>query len=433
METLLNVLFSPSPIPKLASFCGVTVFGEASLLHLTLTKASDEGLRARCIYMTDTFNVPILAKISEAGHKVFIVTDLCPLPLAPIFRECAVTLIDSDAVPLNVHGAGIFFPRFFTSPPLFRNVESCHEFQTLTDSNKDSKAMRKGLYMSHVEPLGGGVGGDGGECKRDVEHAPSTLPLTFHLLRCSTNFEGPTEGFAPVDEKILWSVNEVAGHYFRHGHQEEEGLDNGNGEVGACPAKGTAAKLNHVLAQIYYNSTASESVTGKETKAKISKHSDKTKDMPNNGLIAFATFYDVPVAAKDASLLTQLEFALKNPATHPERRPKFRVTLSPNSLFIISLETNRLYTHEIKPSSMPVARLPTRMGYVIRSSKTKALHRGGKTYVDGQVLRFANEEETKDIKALYLRENLTDEKVDYGDATVTLNRGDQMRPILNKK
>ena len=50
------------------------------------------------------------------------------------------------------------------------------------------------------------------------------------------------------------------------------------------------ASLNHVLAQIYYNKSATEDQ--KQTKAKIKAHSDKTKDMPTNGLMAFCTFYD---------------------------------------------------------------------------------------------------------------------------------------------
>ena len=55
------------------------------------------------------------------------------------------------------------------------------------------------------------------------------------------------------------------------------------------------APLNHVLAQIYHN-TPSMTLPGgtkqKQTKAKIKAHSDKTKDMPANGIMAFCTFYN---------------------------------------------------------------------------------------------------------------------------------------------
>ena len=47
----------------------------------------------------------------------------------------------------------------------------------------------------------------------------------------------------------------------------------------------------------------------------------------------------------------------------------------------MSLDSNRLYTHEIIPSSLPIEKLPIRMGYVIRCSKTKALYNDGKTYL----------------------------------------------------
>ncbi len=44
-----------------------------------------------------------------------------------------------------------------------------------------------------------------------------------------------------------------------------------------------------MLAQTYHNSTTED---GKQKKARISRHSDKTKDMPSNSVMAFCTFYD---------------------------------------------------------------------------------------------------------------------------------------------
>src|SRR5690606_12576405 len=93
--------------------------------------------------------------------------------------------------------------------------------------------------------------------------------------------------------------------------------------------------VNHVLAQIYYNHR--DTVTNKERKAKISRHSDKTKDMPPEGLIVFTTFYDFCKIdarvgrSKDdeydfcyrggTSVLTELEFVLKNPEKNPTLNP----------------------------------------------------------------------------------------------------------------
>jgi len=119
----------------------------------------------------------------------------------------------------------------------------------------------------------------------------------------------------------------------------------------------------------------------KEKKAKIKQHSDKTKDMPSNGLIAFVTFYSDNIESlidqkspddheymyKSTTVLTSLLFKRKDDAI-VEGPEKFSVPLYPNSVLLIPLSTNRTYTHEIVPSTLPVARIPVRLGYVIRCS-----------------------------------------------------------------
>jgi hypothetical protein len=130
-----------------------------------------------------------------------------------------------------------------------------------------------------------------------------------------------------------------------------------------------------VLVQIYENKKDERQ---KEIKARIKAHSDKTKDMPKNGLIAFCSFYDMPTKRqlkpsktdrydwcyKETSVLTSLHFKLKNTVIDESFVKEFSVTLYPNSVFIIPLSTNRLYTHEIKPSVLNIDKIPMRMGYV---------------------------------------------------------------------
>jgi len=81
--------------------------------------------------------------------------------------------------------------------------------------------------------------------------------------------------------------------------------------------------------------------------------------MPNHAVIAFTTFYnsnDYMGKArkgtfdrfyKNTSVLSQLHFKLKDSAIQAGiSLPKnFTVTLYPNSVFIIPLSTNRIYTH----------------------------------------------------------------------------------------
>jgi hypothetical protein len=204
-----------------------------------------------------------------------------------------------------------------------------------------------------------------------------------------------------------------------------------------------------VLAQIYENSvTTNEANRAKDHKAKIKSHSDKTKDMPANGLIAFCTFYSSDISSyktkpddrfnryfKNASVLTKLRFQLKHDVHHLPLTKDFRVTLYPNSILLIPLSTNRLYTHEIVPPTLPVGRFPTRLGYVVRCSKTKAVFRDGATYIRRQGEADVKLEEPAPgdvgkLKKLYQEENVTADKIEYGDIYFSLNEGDYKRPLV---
>ena len=112
-----------------------------------------------------------------------------------------------DAAPMLVHGLGVFYPQLFNpSDGYFQRVTAAHEFQSLTESNKPSKAIRSGIYLSPVDRRGD--------------------ELHFNLLRCSTNLSGPTDGFADVDHEIVGAISRCVDQTFD----------------GAAP-------LNHVLAQ----------------------------------------------------------------------------------------------------------------------------------------------------------------------------------------
>jgi len=331
-------------------------------------------------------------------------------------------------VPLNVHNQGVMFKEFFhpTDKQIefvktmcpdttktnyhFKETSGFHGFQQLTESNKEGFSYRKGLYITDVNKVNTKRGSD----------------VHFKLLRCSTNLQGPTEGFSLDDRERIYSVNEAAKDCF-----------NNPGE------------LNHVLAQIYENQV----INDKQKKAKITSHSDKTKDMPENGLIAFCTFYDKletlgPEVKKNntqtndlfdytykhkTTVLTKLRFKLKD-GINQNLVNQFDIKLYPNSVFIIPLETNRYYTHEIVPSTLPVDKIPTRLGYVMRCSNTDAVFRDGKTYIlaDGKetLLDEPTENDRTLIKSFYYQENLTDKKVHYGHIKFSLNMGDYQKPKI---
>ncbi|GAA3393635.1 hypothetical protein [Streptomyces roseoviridis] len=305
-------------------------------------------------------------------------------------------------VPLRVHGLGVYYRRFFAPDgDHFSRISAEHAFQSLTESTKPGTAHRSGIYLTPVTR-------DGDE-------------LHFRLLRCSTNLSGPTEGFRPTDTSIVEELNREAAAVFRD-----------------------HAPLNHVLAQIYHNTRAT--AERRQSKARISSHADKTKDMPVNGIMAFCTFYDrldglQPLAGdafdrgvKGVSAFTRLRFRLKEPAGEGAGLPEeFGLTLHPGSVFFMPLSTNRLYTHEIRPSALDAALLPTRLGYVVRCSGTEAVHRDGHTFLKtarGPVrLQPPTPAGLDELRRLYAEENRTSSFIDYGEEFLfSMNAGDYLAP-----
>lgn len=336
------------------------------------------------------------------GHTVNIIKELS------YNYDTEFDTIGLGEVPINIHNVGVYFRRLFNDGDSchFNLIKNAHEFQTLTESTKQGRAFRTGIYLSDVEEVD--------DC------------INFNLLRCSTNLSGPTDNFRAVDREIIDKVNKVSESVFV-----------------------TPVRLNHVLAQIYQNSVQDKGTRTVEKKAVIKAHSDKTKDMPRNALIAFTTFYDNITSAnkpetdlfdicyKSTSVLTRLQFRLKKSgiSVHPELVKEFSVTLYPNSAFIIPLSTNRLYTHEIKPSTLPVDKIPTRLGYVIRCSDTKAVFKEDQTYIvdkDSVLIKLEEitQEDIQRIRELYLTENRTTDIVNYTDIYTSMNSGDYKRPIV---
>ncbi|GAA0961407.1 hypothetical protein GCM10009550_53950 [Actinocorallia libanotica] len=314
------------------------------------------------------------------------------------------TLVDFGQVPTRVHGVGVYYRRFFgPDTDQFHRISAEHAFQSLTESTKPGTAHRSGIYLTPVTRNGD--------------------ELHFRLLRCSTNLSGPTENFRPTDTHIVEALNREAAAIFRN-----------------------QAPLNHVLAQIYHNTLAT--TERKQSKARISTHADKTKDMPVNGIMAFCTFYDRldklhPLAedtfdrgVKSTSGLTKLHFRLKEPAGGPDGTalpPQFTLTLYPGSVFFMPLSTNRLYTHEIRPSGLDADLLPTRLGYVVRCSNTEAVHKNGHTFLklDGDLvpLEPPTPAGMNELRRLYAEENKTSSFIDYGDKFVfSMNTGDYLAP-----
>ncbi|MFF5780043.1 hypothetical protein ACFY7Y_24275 [Streptomyces virginiae] len=392
-----NILVAPSTLQDsdlIRDFFGSTITPE------DLASGSPD-LARKTVYLCGDVS-GISGRRLKAAERVFVVRELSYGYDGGV--EAPWTLVDVGRVPVRVHGAGVYYRRFFDiDADHFGRIRAEHAFQSLTESTKPGTAHRSGIYLTPVEENGD--------------------ELHFRLLRCSTNLSGPTEGFRATDTRIVEALNREAATVFR----------------GQAP-------LNHVLAQIYHNAGAT--AERKQSKAKISAHADKTKDMPVNGVMAFCTFYDGleklrPLAedafdygVKRASGLTRLRFRLKEPIVDGDGvalPSQFELTLYPGSVFFMPLSTNRLYTHEIRPSTLGADVLPTRLGYVVRCSSAEAVHKDGRTFLKGGgnpvELGPPTPEGMDELRRLYAEENRTSSFIDYGDEFLfSMNTGDYVAP-----
>lgn len=395
-----NILLVLSPLENeslLPGFCG-------SVITLDDLSSGLPNFSRKTVYLCgdlswfDSHNL-------DAAERVFVIKELSH-GYSEGDGSKTWTLVDLGRVPIRVHGVGVYYRRFFdTGVDHFNRICAEHVFQSLTESTKPGTAHRTGIYLTPVEQDDDG--------------------LHFRLLRCSTNLSGPTENFCATDRSIVDALNREADCIFQN-----------------------QTPLNHVLAQIYHNTPAD--AARKQSKAKISAHADKTKDMPANGVMAFCTFYDqldkLRPLSKDAfdyghkgiSGLTKLHFRLKVPAVD---RPgctlpiEFTLTLYPNSVFFMPLSTNRLYTHEIRSSTLDAELLPTRLGYVVRCSSAEAVHKGGHTFLKagGELVELMppTPEGMSELRKLYAEENKSQAFIDYGDRFLfSMNTGDYIAPRI---
>lgn len=372
-----------------------------------------------CGLITNTLSDPT---IDFNNKKIYVCGDLGTLQEIPSFihiiKDFSVnyennsgnyTIVTLGEIPIIISNAGVYYRKLFTGENYFDAIKSEHAFQELTESNKESKALRKGIYLSKVTK----------ETNEEGKEA-----FHYNLLRCSSNLTGPTDNFRPTDTTIINLLNQCVVETFEH-----------------------KTSMNHDLVQIYENKKKT-SDSEKEVKAKIKAHSDKTKDMPQEGLIAFCTFYDdsnteqLKSSATDSfdwcykqtSALTRLHFKLKKTVDDDSLEKEFSVTLYPNSAFLIPLSTNRLYTHEIKPSILGVEQIPIRMGYVVRCSNLEAMHTDDQTYIkeSGHFIKLEKmtPELQEELRHSYYEENISEKLMEYGKIHFSMNSGDYEKPIF---
>jgi len=79
-------------------------------------------------------------------------------------------------------------------------------------------------------------------------------------------------------------------------------------------------------------------------------------------------------------------------------------------------------------------KIPVRMGYVVRCSKTKAIFKNDQTYINENSeyikLEKVNDNDFVGLRKLYYEENTTDKIINYGKVNFSMNMGDHLPPIL---
>jgi hypothetical protein len=171
-------------------------------------------------YLTENFCGKVIKDISEIkiplnDKRIYVCGDISHLKNDAntfyVIRELSTNYENSNAknihltelgkVPIVVSNAGIYFRDLFDNENYFDAIQSEHIFQHLTESNKDSKALRTGIYLTEVS-------------KEKTEIGEEVLH--YRLLRCSSNFTGPTDNFRDTDHVIINTLNEAITYTFEN-------------------------------------------------------------------------------------------------------------------------------------------------------------------------------------------------------------------------
>ena len=173
-----------------------------------------EKLPEELRYLVEHFCGEVVENLAAIGNlspekRIYVCGDLSKLNIGNvplyIIREFASKyenleeayshFVELGEVPVIVKNAGVYFRALFKGEGYFNRIETEHEFQHLTESNKPGKALRKGIYLTDV---------------RKEETSEKEERLHFRLLRCSSNLTGPTDNFRATDREIIKTINEAA-------------------------------------------------------------------------------------------------------------------------------------------------------------------------------------------------------------------------------
>ncbi|MFD2286649.1 hypothetical protein GJU39_19545 [Pedobacter petrophilus] len=140
-------------------------------------------------YLIENFCGKVVNSLPEApstiGKRLYICGDLSDIKLDKIqtyiirefssnynnlVNDDSIHVVELGEVPIIVNNAGVYFRSLFHGD-YFYNIKTEHEFQELTESTKESKSFRKGIYLTEI---------------LKEETSENDEILHFRLLRCSS-------------------------------------------------------------------------------------------------------------------------------------------------------------------------------------------------------------------------------------------------------
>ena len=102
----------------------------------------------------DLAELPRFASALGLAHRGFVVVDLCQ-NVHTLDETWDWPHIESGRLPIEVHGLGVLYRRFFPEGvDYFTRISTEHAFQYLTESTKPGRAHRTGIYLTPVERVG---------------------------------------------------------------------------------------------------------------------------------------------------------------------------------------------------------------------------------------------------------------------------------------
>lgn len=227
---------------------------------------------------------------------------------------------------------------------------------------------------------------------RKGNHLVDSMEQGIAIVRTTTMYQHAAERFAPIHRRIIENIKTEANQY--------------------AALEGQALSFNNALIEIY-----------DAAYTKMNYHSDQCLDLAADSYIALFSCYENAAELLKNKGLRILK--IKSKITEEE----FEIPLENNSVILFPLSANSNYLHKIILAAPGGPKIENNwLGITFRQSKTFIQFKDNLPYfANGQLLRLANEAETKEFYQLRGTENNSTNFI-YPDIPYTLSLSDTLPP-----